>query len=160
MKRIYHQFPQKPDFEQKYSFKADIPYIIRTMAAMNGQSGTFITDAPDLKGRTIAAKRTINVEITDKSTEFYSLDKGVLDSVLADAAGEGTVDFRINLKYSFLDKKYDRVPFKGDSFLVRTNLENGVLKLMVHRVDGMGRTESGRIADTIIDEIKRNAPNV
>jgi hypothetical protein len=30
--------------------------------------------------------------------------------------------------------------------------------LNVHHIDGMGRTESGRIADTIVDEIIKNAP--
>jgi hypothetical protein len=30
----------------------------------------------------------------------------------------------------------------------------------VHHIDGMGRTDCERIADTIVDEIARNAPNV
>jgi len=156
MRRIYHQFPQKPDFIQKYRFNADLPYIVKIMAEMDGKFGSFITDAPDLRGRTIQAKRTINVEITDRTTDFYSLNKNTLDSVLSDVDNEGTIDFRIDLKYSFLDKKYNRVPFKGDSYLVRTSLENGVLTLKVHHIDGMNRTECRRIADTIVDEIIRN----
>jgi hypothetical protein len=71
---------------------------------------------------------------------------------------EGTVDFKVTLKYSFLDDNFDRVPFTGDSFLVRTHLDSGILTMKVHHTDGMGRTECGRIADTIVDEIIKNAP--
>jgi hypothetical protein len=160
MKRTYHEFPQKPEFERKYNFRADLPYIVRTLAEMDNQFGTFVTDSPDLKGRTIKAKRSINVEITDKSVNFYRLNKDSLQDVLKDMKNEGTIDFRIALKYSFLDEKFDRVPFKGDSYLVRTQLENGVLTMKIHHIEGMGRTECARIADTIVDEIKRHAPNV
>lgn len=160
MRRIYHQFPKNPEFERKYNFQADIPYIVRTMAGMDGQFGTFITDGPDLKGTPIKAKRSINIEITDKSVDFNPLNKNTLDSVLQDVTDEGIIDFRVNLKYSFLDEKFNRVPFKGDSYLVRTSLENGILTMKVHRIDGMGRTDCERIADTIVEEIARNTPDV
>ncbi len=158
MRRIYHQFPQKPELERKYNFRADLSYIVRTVAGMNGQFGNFITDSPDLKGRPIQAKRSINIEITDRSVNFYPLNNETVDSVIGDVKNEGTIDFKVTLKYSFLDGNFDRVPFKGDSFLVRTKLDSGVLTMNVHHIDGMGRTESGRIADTIIDEIIKNAP--
>ncbi|MCE8422894.1 MAG: hypothetical protein J5U17_10550 [Candidatus Methanoperedens sp.] len=160
MKRTYSQFPQKPDFEQKYNFKANLPYIVGVIAGMDGQFGEFITDAPDIKRTPIIAKRAINIEISEKRTEFISLNKDNLSNVLKDIDNEGTIDFRIILRYTYLDEKYVRVPFKGDSFLVRTILDNGVLTIKVHRVDGLERTESGRIADTIVDEIVKNAPNV
>jgi hypothetical protein len=160
MKRTYHEFPQKPEFERKYNFRADLPYIVKTLAEMDNQFGTFITDSPDLKGRTIKAKRSINVEITDRSVNFYPLNKDSLADVIQDVKNEGIIDFRIALKYSFLDEKFDRVPFKGDSYLVRTQLENGVLTMKIHHIEGMGRTECAKIADTIVDEIKRHAPNV
>ncbi len=160
MRRIYHLFPQKPEFEQKFNFRADLPYIVRTLVGMDGKFGTFITDAPDLRGSIIKAKRTINVDIVDKNIEFYPLNKNTLDTALQDITSEGSIDFRVNLKYSFLDEKYDHIPFTGDSFLVRTSIENSVLTMKVHRIDGMGRTECARIADTIVDEIIRNAPDV
>ena len=160
MKRTYHEFPQKPEFERRYNFRADLPYIVRTLAEMDNQFGTFVTDSPDLKGRTIKAKRSINVDITDRSVNFYPLNKDSLQDVLKDVKAEGTIDFRIALKYSFLDEKFYRVPFKGDSYLVRTQLEGGVLTMKIHHIEGMGRTECARIADTIVDEIKRHAPNV
>ncbi len=158
MKRIYHQFPPKPELERKYNFRADLPYIVRTIAAINGQFGTFITDSPDLKGRPVQAKRSISIDITDRSVNFNPLNEDTIESVLKDVKTEGTIDFRVTLKYSFLDDKFDRVPFKGDSFLVRTRLESGILTMNVHHIDGLGRTESGRIADTIVDEIIKNAP--
>lgn len=130
------------------------------MAGMDAHFGDFITDSPDGKGRSIKAKRSISVEITDKSVEFYPLNKSTLDSVLKDTPGEGTIDFRVHLKYSFLDEKFDRIPFKGDTYLVRTDLENGVLTMKVHNIEGKGRTGCGRIADSIVEEIARNAPDV
>jgi hypothetical protein len=160
MKRMYYQFPKEPEFERKFNFKADLPYIVKVMAEMDGQFGNFITDGPDRKSTPIKAKRSINIEITDKSIDFYPLNKGNMNSVLKDVAAEGIIDFRVNLQYSFLDEKFDRVPFKGDSFLVRTDLENGVLTMKVHHIEGMGRTECEKVADTIVDEIARNAPNV
>lgn len=160
MKRTYSQFPQKPEFEQKYNFKADLPYIVGVMAGMDGQFGEFITDAPDIKRTTLKAKRTINIEISNKRVEFQPLNMDNLNSVLQDIEREGTVDFRVILRYSYLDEKFDRVAFKGDSFLVRTSLDNGVLMMKVHRIDGLGRTESGKIADIIVDEIVKNAPDV
>ncbi len=158
MKRIYHQFPHKPELERKYNFRADLPYIVKTIARINDQFGTFITDSPDLKGRPVQAKRSISIEITDRSVNFYPLNEETIESVLKDVTNEGTIDFKVTLKYSFLDDKFERVPFKGDSFLVRTQLDSGILTMNVHHIDGMGRTESGRIADTIVDQIIKNAP--
>ncbi|MCX9012623.1 MAG: hypothetical protein OIN66_16080 [Candidatus Methanoperedens sp.] len=160
MKRTYHEFPQKPEFERKYNFRADLPYIVKTLAGMDGKFGTFITDSPDLKGRPIKAKRSINIDITDRSVNFSPLNDDTLGSVLGEVKAEGTIDFRVTLKYSFLDEKFDRVPFKGDSYIVRAQLENGILTMKVHHIDGMGRTDCERIADTIVDEIKRNSPDV
>lgn len=125
---------------------------------MNGKFGEFITDSPDLKGRPIQAKRSMNIEITDRSVNFYPLNDDTVESILGDVKNEGTIDFKVTLKYSFLDDKFNRVPLKGDSFLVRTRLDSGILTMNVHHIDGMGRTECGRIADTIVDEIIKNAP--
>lgn len=160
MRRIYHRFPRNPEFEQKYNFKADLPYIVKTIAGMDGQFGTFVTDAPDIRGSPVKAKRGINVEIADRKVDFHPLNKDTLDSVLADVDAEGTIDFKVTLKYSHLDEKYNRVPFKGDSYLVRAVLENGVLTMKVHHIDGMGRTQCASIADTIVEEIIRNTPDV
>jgi len=160
MRRMYHQFPINPEFVRKYNFKENLPYIVKTMAGMDGQSGQFVTDSADGKGRPIKAKRNINMEITDKSVDFHILNNSTLNSVLKDVKTEGIIDFKVTLQYSFLDEKFDRIPFKGDSYLVRTDLQNSVLTLKVHHIDGLGRTETERIADTIVEEIVKNAPNV
>jgi len=130
------------------------------MAGLDGQFGTFITDGPDRKATPIQAKRSIEVEIAQKSVDFVPLNKHTLDSVLRDVSSEGIIDFRINLKYSVLDANYNRVAFKGDTYLVRTNLDKGVLTMNISLMDGLARTDCERIADTIVEEIKRKAGNV
>jgi len=77
----------------------------------------------------------------------------VLDSL----EKEGIIDFRVNLRYSYLDGKYNRVPFKGDVYLVRSIIENELLVLQIIHMDGPMRTECGRLADTIIDELRRGS---
>ncbi|MDL5502203.1 MAG: hypothetical protein QSU88_03205, partial [Candidatus Methanoperedens sp.] len=105
-------------------------------AGLNGQFGTFITDGPDRKATPIQAKRSIDVEIADKSVDFVPLNKNTLGPVLKDITPEGTIDFKINLQYSVLDANYNRVPFKGDTYLLRTNLDNRVLTMNIHLIDG------------------------
>jgi len=160
MRRAYHLFPQNPELQRKFRFKTDLPFLVRTMAGLDGQFGMFVTDGPDRKATPIKAKRSIGVEITDKSVDFVPLNKNTLDSVLRDITPEGTIDFKISLKYSVLDANYNRVAFKGDTYLVRTNLEKGVLTMNIHLIDGLARTDCERIADTIVEEIKRKAGNV
>ncbi len=155
MRRTYHLFPQNPEFERKFRFKADLPFIVRIMAQLDGQFGTFVTDGPDRKATPIKANRNLAVEITDKSVDFVPLNKYTLDSVLRDVTSEGVIDFRVNLRYSILDAKYNRVAFKGDIYLVRTKLEDGILTMNIHLVDGLARTDPGRIADTIVEEIRK-----
>src|SRR4030067_1385736 len=160
MRRTYHLFPQNPEFERKFRFEADLPFLVSTMAGLDGQFGTFVTDGPDRKATPIKAKRSIEVEIGEKSVDFVPLNKNTLDSVLRDISPEGIIDFKINLKYSVLDANYNSVAFKGDTYLVRTNLENSVLTMNINLVDGLARTDCERIADTIVEEIKRKAGNV
>jgi len=160
MRRTYHLFPQNPEFQRKFRFEADLPFLVRTMSGLDGQFGMFVTDGPDSKATPIKAKRSIEVEIADKSVDFVPLNKYTIDPMLRDIASEGTIDFKINLRYSVLDSNYNRVAFKGDTYLVRTDLENGVLTMNIHLIDGLARTDCGRIADTIVGEIKRKAGNV
>ncbi|MCX9083843.1 MAG: hypothetical protein OIN87_03475 [Candidatus Methanoperedens sp.] len=157
MKRTFHLYPQNPEFEIKFRFEEYLPFLVKIMAGMDGQSGEFITDGPDRKATPITAKRSIGIEITDKSVDFVPLNKNTLNEVLMDVSHEGTIDFKVFLRYSVLDSNYNRIAFKGDTYLVRTNLEGGILKMNIHLTDGNGRTDCERIADTIVEEIKRNA---
>lgn len=156
MKRTYHLYPQEPEFERKFRFAEYLPFLVRIMSGMDGQSGEFITDGPDRKATPVKAKRSIEIEITDKSVDFVPLNKNTLDQVLRDVTPEGTIDFRLILRYSVLDSNYNRIAFKGDTYIIRTNLEGGVLTLNIQLTDGLGRTDCERIADTIVEEIKRN----
>jgi len=122
MRRTYHLYPQNPEFERKFRFEEYLPFLVRIMAGMNGQSGEFITDGPDRKAIPIKAKRNIGIEISERSVDFVTLNKNTLDSVLRDVTSEGTIDFRVILQYSLLDSNYNRIGFKGDTYLVRTNL--------------------------------------
>jgi len=157
MRRTYHLYPQDPEFERKFRFEEYLPFLVRIMAGMDGQSGEFITDGPDRKATPTKAKRSIGIEITDRSVDFVPLNKNTLDRVLKDVTPQGTIDFKVILQYSVLDSNYNRIAFKGDTYLVRTNLDNGVLTMNIHLTDGNGRTDCERIADTIVEEIKRNA---
>lgn len=160
MRRTYHLFPQKTEFERKYRFEADLPFLVSIMATLDGQFGMFVTDGPDRKATPIKAKRSIEVEIAEKSIDFVPLSKNTPESKLSDITPEGIIDFKINLKYSVLDSSYNRVAFKGDTYLLRTNLENGVLTMNIQLIDGQARTDCERIADTIVEVIKAKAGNV
>lgn len=89
--------------------------------------------------------------------DFENLNYKNVDQMIDTIEKEGIIDFKVVLNYSYLDGKYNRVPFRGDTYLVRALLENEVLVLQIHRIEGPGRTEAGRVADTIIEEIRRGS---
>jgi hypothetical protein len=157
-KRIYHRFPRREvEFEQRNRYYADLSYLVQVMAGMDGKFGMFVTESIARKGHRIQARREIGVEIVTNGLDFSPLNYRNVDSVIGTIETEGTIDFRISLKYSYLDGKYNRVPFKGDIFLLRTILEGGILTLRINHIDGPGRTECGRIADTVVDELRRES---
>jgi hypothetical protein len=80
-----------------------------------------------------------------------------VDEIAQTIDSEGIMDFRIHLDYSYLDGKYNRVAFRGDIYLLRASLENELLVLQINHIDGSKRTECGRVADTIIDELRRGS---
>ncbi len=157
-KRIYRRFPNREvQFEQRHRYYLDMPYLVKVMANMNGKFGMFITESITQRGHRIQAKREIGVEIVINGVDFSPLDYKNVDSIVDTINTEGIVDFRVNLKYSYLDGKYNRVPFRGDIFLVRAVLESEILTFRINHIDGPGRIECGRVADTIIDELRRGA---
>lgn len=157
-KRIYHRFPHREvEFEQRNRYYADLPYLVKVMAGMDGKFGMFSTESIARKGSRIQARREIGVEIVMNGLDFSPLNYRNVDSIIDTIEPKGTIDFRVSLKYSYLDGKYNRVPFKGDIFLVRIILEDDILTLRINHIDGPGRTECGRVADTLIDELRRGS---
>jgi hypothetical protein len=154
-KRIYHRFPHREiEFEQRNRYYADLPFLVKTIADIDGKSGTFVTES---KGHSIQARREIVAEVVTNGIDFSPLNNRNVDSILGSIEPQGTIDFRISLKYSYLDGEYNRVPLKGDIFLVRAILKGDILTFRINHIDGQGRTECGRIADTIVEELRRGS---
>jgi hypothetical protein len=124
---------------------------------MDGKFGMFVTESVVQRGHLIQAKREISIEIVSNGVDFENLNYKNVDQMIDTIEKEGIIDFKVVLNYSYLDEKYNRVPFRGDTYLVRALLENEVLVLQIHRIEGPGRTEAGRVADTIIEEIRRGS---
>jgi len=153
-KRMYRYFPRQDiHFEQSYQYFFDLLCFTRTMAAIDGKFGMFSTPSPDLKGRMIQAKRDILMQICQNGVDFSPLNIDTVETVIRDIESEGVIDFRMSLKYSYLDGRFNRVAFSGDDYLVRVNFEGDVLNLQIVLEAGPGRTECERIADTILDEL-------
>ena len=157
-KRIYYHFPQRDvHFEQKYRYYEDLPYLVRIIAGMDGKYGMFTTESPDRRGHTIQARRDIEVYIVENNIDFAHLSPANVEGALDGIESDGTIDFKISLKYSHLDEKYKRITFSGDDYLVRVHLDGDLLALSVHLDSGPGRTECGRVADTIVEALRQVA---
>jgi hypothetical protein len=155
-KRKYYHFPlQNVDFTQKYSFWADFPYLLKTYATMNNKSGSFKLTGN--KGESLNIKRNIAVDIAESNIDFVHLTNQNLEKIMMNIDKNGTIDFRFRILYSHLDTNYQKVATRGDTFLVRSELADGILTLKVHLMDGPGYTTCNEIADTIVDEIDRGS---
>jgi hypothetical protein len=127
------------------------------MANIDRKFGMFVTESVTQRGHRIQAKREIAIEVVTNGIDFSSLNYDTVDYVLDTLEKEGIIDFRVHLRYSYLDGKYNRVPFRGDIYLVRAIVESELLVLQINHIDGPKRTECGRVADTIIDELRRGS---
>jgi len=136
---------------QKYHFWDDLPFIVRTFAGMNNKTGSI--EMRDSRNQKLKAKRSIAVDIADSNIDFKQLTHRSFNNIIPDIEQNGILDFKIKILYSYLDKEYRRIPTKGDTFLVRSDLADGILTLKVHKVDGPGHTTCNEIADTIVNEI-------
>ncbi|KAF5419542.1 MAG: hypothetical protein C5S49_00470 [Candidatus Methanogaster sp.] len=155
-KRIYYHFPQRDvHFEQKYRYYEDIPYLVRTMAELDGIHEMFTTESPDRRGHTTKAKREIVVYIVENNLDFAHLSPASVDAVLIGIESGGTLDWKISLKYSRLDEKYKMIVFTGDDYLVRMHLDGDLLMLKVHLDSGSGRTECRQVAGTIVEALRQ-----
>ncbi len=155
-KRIYYHFPQGDvSFEQKYRYYEDLPYLVRTMAGLDGRREMFTTESSDRRGHTVKAKREINVYIVENNLDFAHLSPASVDTVLGGIESGGMLDFKISLKYSRLDEKYKMVAFTGDDYLVRMHLDGDLLTLVVHPGSGPGRTECRQVASGIVEALRQ-----
>lgn len=153
---LYCGFPlEGVDFEQRYRYRADLSYLLRVMAGMDGKFGMFTTKPA--QGDDLKVKRIIRVDIAKNRTDFTPLNNDTMGRYESGISGEGTLDFKVTLEYTYLDSNYNRVPMKKDSYLVRSQLEDGFLTLGVKHDKGPGLTGSQSIADTIVVELERNS---
>jgi len=120
---------------------------------MNNKSGSFKLIGN--KGESLNTKRNIAVDIAQANVDFASLSNQNLENIMLNIDQNGTLDFRFRILYSYLDKNYLKVATRGDTFLVRSELTDGILTLKVHLEEGPGHTTCNEIADTIVDEIDR-----
>jgi hypothetical protein len=157
MDRLYYHFPREIDFERRYGFNADARYLVKVMSSIHGKSGSieFETEGLGIKRNveTVKARRKVTVEITDKKVDFIILNEVNLPKVLSNLQQDGTIDFRFTVNYFYLDSKYDKMSLKGDVFLVRASIDDG-LKLEVAHIDGHGRTLPEEVANTIETQLK------
>ncbi len=157
MERIYYRFPQEIDFERRYGYKADLRYLLKVMASINGKSGSIDFDTPGLDVKrhvdTVRARRDVTVEVSEKRMDFIKLTPPNLAAVLPTLEPYGTVDFRITVGYTYVDSHFDRLPLESDVYLVRVILD-GELTLQVATVKGQGRTMPEEIANTIETQLK------
>lgn len=156
-KRIYHRPPGlETHFEQQYRYYSDLQYIVRTLAGMNGKFGMF--EPQNQTGqKNVQMKREIGVEIVTNGVDFASLNHENINRTIGTINQEGAIDFRINLFYTYLDENYSRIPFRNDLYIVRTDLKDTILTLQISHLEGPRITEADRIADTMIDEIRRGS---
>lgn len=156
-KRIYHRPPGlETHFEQHYHYYSDLQYLVKTLAGMNGKFGMF--EPQNQTGqKNIQMKREIGVEIVTNGVDFAPINHENINQTIRTIGPEGTIDFRINLFYTYLDENYSRIPFRNDSYIVRADLNDSILILQISHQNGPRITEVDRIADTIIDQIRRGS---
>ncbi|MCD1295121.1 hypothetical protein CUJ83_08935 [Methanocella sp. CWC-04] len=157
MSRVYYHFPREIDFERHYGFNADMRYLMKVMASIHGGSGSmeFETVAPNVNVhvRTVKARRDVVVEVTEKKIDFIPLTQENLTRVLPTLEQDGTVDYRVTVRYSYYDENFQKMTLKSDVFLVRTILGDD-LTIQVKLVDGHGRTLPEEIANTIETQLQ------
>lgn len=152
-KWLYHRFPNRPpDFEQRYRYRSDLAHLLRVMASLNKKFGLFEVELP--RGGLGKAKREFSIGIAERGIDFSPLLREKAESIAESLKGDGIIDFKLDLKYSYLASGYLGMPFKGDTFLLRANLQGDVLTLIVNHIDGPGKTSSAEVANTIVEEIK------
>lgn len=157
MERIYYHFPSNIDFERDYGYNADMRYLVKVMASLHGKTGSmnFETQGPDVRTHveSVRARREVSVEIAERRVDFITLAPQNLQNILQTIQPTGSADFRIKVAYSYVDRHYDMMSLKSDTFLIRATVDNG-LNLKIAFLDGQARTIPEEIANTIETQLK------
>jgi len=140
------------DIVKRYRFYSNVAAFLGTVARLDGTFDTFITQSPYATGRLIRARRDISVEVYDAQVRGFVHPQELADVLDADAT---CADLEFSLSYSYLNERYDKIPFKGDVFLMRAAIEADVLTLKIYLEDGLGRTEGGMLAHMVADVLRR-----
>ena len=152
MDRVYYRFPQKIDFERHYGFNGDLKYLTRVMASMYGRSGhmEFDTTGPNTKRNpdSVKARRDMTVDIVENKLDFKPLSQVTLQHILPEVPSQGSIDYRVTVGYTYMDRNFDKMSLVDDVFLVRARL-NGDLTLQIAHTHGQERTLSEEVANTI-----------
>jgi hypothetical protein len=152
MDRVNYHFPQKIDFERRYGYSGDLRYLVKVMASMYGKGGRmeFDTAGPNVRTHPldVKARRDIVVDITDNKVDFLALNEKNTAQVMPSIPQKGTVDFKVTVRYTYIDKNFDKMSLIDDIFMVRTKL-NGELLIQITSIHGQGRTTPEEVAETI-----------
>lgn len=95
------------------------------------------------------------MDITEANIDFVPLTNQNLENTLLSIDQNDTLDFRLRILYSHLDKNYSRITTRCDTFLARSELANSILIMKVHLIDGPWHTSCKGIVDIIVGEIDR-----
>lgn len=157
MDRIYYHFPPDIDFERSYGYNADVRYLMKVMASIHGKSGSADFDTPGLDVKqhveNVRARRDVTVDVAERRVDFLPLNPQNLTRVLQGLEPSGTIDFRVTVGYTYVDKNYNRLPLESDVFLVRAIVDDG-LTLQVACIKGQGRTLPEEVANTIETQLR------
>jgi hypothetical protein len=152
MDRVNYHFPQKIDFERHYGYNGDMKYLVKVIASMYGRGGKmeFDTTGPNVKRNPdeVKARRELIVDITDQRVDFVPLNERNTPAILPTIPEKGTVDFRVTVRYTYIDRNFDKMSLVDDVFMVRAKLD-GDLMLQVANTHGQGRTTPEEVANTI-----------
>lgn len=152
MDRIYYRYPQKIDFERHYGFNGDLKYLSRVLASMYGRSGRMEMDTtgPSVKKNpdSVKARRDVKVDIVTNRLDFKPLSPNTIQKELPTIPPTGTVDYKVTVGYTYMDKNFDKMSLVDDVFLVRAVMDADLM-LQIAQIHGQGRTMPEEIANTI-----------
>lgn len=153
-KMMYHMFPREGvECEKSYGFGFELLKVATGISLMDRDFDNFRTRLPDHTERLVDAKREFEVSVVENNVDFIPIGEADI-SILG---SDGTVDFKFDLYYSHLDDNYNRVPFRGDTHLLRVTVLGGELIIQVHHEKGSHVTSGEELADLVVKWVREKA---